>query len=80
MDYLSNANLSRATLTNANLSVDGRGEKHVLIHADLSSANLSNADLSNAKNLTQMQLDEACGDANTKLPGGLTLKPCPTDQ
>jgi len=27
-----------------------------------------------------MQVDEACGDANTKLPEGLTLKPCPPSQ
>ena len=66
---LSNANLSRATLTNANLT-----------NANLSGADLSSADLSNAKNLTQMQVDEACGDANTKLPEGLTLKPCPPSQ
>jgi len=66
---LSNANLSRANLTNANLT-----------NANLSGADLSSADLSNAKNLTQMQVDEACGDANTKLPEGLTLKPCPPSQ
>jgi len=66
---LSNANLSRSTLTNANLT-----------NANLSGADLSSADLSNAKNLTQMQVDEACGDANTKLPEGLTLKPCPPSQ
>ena len=47
---------------------------------DLSGADLSSADLSNAKNLTQMQVEEACGDANTKLPEGLTLKPCPPSQ
>lgn len=44
--------------------------------ADLSGANLSRtdltgADLSGAKNLTQEQLDKACGNADTKPPGGL---------
>ncbi|KYK49466.1 hypothetical protein A1D31_24425 [Bradyrhizobium liaoningense] len=34
------------------------------------------ADLGGAKNLTQEQLDKACGSANTKLPKDLTLKLC----
>ncbi|MCK1457101.1 pentapeptide repeat-containing protein [Bradyrhizobium sp. 2] len=38
--------------------------------------NLSRADLTAVKNLTQGQLDKACG-TNTMLPNGLTLKPCP---
>jgi uncharacterized protein YjbI with pentapeptide repeats len=44
--------------------------------ADLLSATLSSANLSDVKNLTQTQLDKACGNANTKLPKELTLKPC----
>jgi hypothetical protein len=60
------ANLTGADLTGANLS-----------DADLPGANLSGADLSYAKNLTQAQLDGACGDATTKLPEGLTIKRCP---
>ena len=35
---------------------------------------LSSANLSSAKNLTRQQLDQACGNADTKLPEGLTLK------
>ena len=46
-----------------------------LTGADLD-ANLSGANLSDAKNLTQEQLDKACGNADTKLPEGLTLKAC----
>ena len=42
--------------------------------ADLSGANLTGADLSGAENLTQEQLDKACGNADTMLPEGLTLK------
>jgi hypothetical protein len=50
--------------------------------ADLERANLIDADLRGAylsgAKLTQEQLDEACGDANTKLPEGLKPpKPCP---
>jgi uncharacterized protein YjbI with pentapeptide repeats len=44
--------------------------------ASLSAADLSEADLRDAKNLTQEQLDTACG-TNAKLSPGLTLKPCP---
>ena len=56
-----------------------------LTAADLRDANLRGAyfrgvNLSGALNLTQTQLDEACGNANTKLPEGFTLKPCSTDR
>src|SRR5258707_868626 len=44
--------------------------------ANLTGADLSGANLSGAKNLTQEQLDKACGNADTKPPGGLTLKAC----
>jgi hypothetical protein len=68
---LSDANLSGANLIGANLSGAS------LSRADLSGALLSRADLSSAKNLTQPQLDAACGDASTKPPEGLKPpKPC----
>ena len=41
---------------------------------------LDGTDLSAAKGLTQGQVDEACGDAETRLPAGLTAPsawPCP---
>jgi hypothetical protein len=77
------ADLSNASLTGANLS----GTKLIaanltganLSDADLTRAHLSGAHLSGALNLTQTQLDAACGNANTTLPEGLTLKPCSTD-
>jgi uncharacterized protein YjbI with pentapeptide repeats len=62
---LGGANLSGANLSYANLS-----------RANLSGTDLSGADLSGAANLTQTQLDKACGNAKTKLPEGLTLKHC----
>ena len=40
----------------------------------LLSPGLMGANLSRAENLTQEQLDQACGNEDTKLPGGLTLK------
>jgi hypothetical protein len=71
---LGDAQLFRAKLSGANLSGAYLGG------AKLNSADLSGADLSGARDLTQLQLDEACGNASTKLRGGLTLKSCPTDQ
>jgi uncharacterized protein YjbI with pentapeptide repeats len=74
---LSNAYLFRATLSGAFLFV-AKLEGANLQSVDLSGADLSSADLSGAT-ITQKQLDEACGSANTKLPEGLTLKPCSKD-
>src|SRR5262245_41648506 len=64
VDHLGGANLSGANLSDT----------------DLSGADLSGANLSDAKNLTQTQLDKACGNENTKLPERLTLKTCSTDR
>src|SRR5579863_10292730 len=59
---LSNADFAHAKLDNADFA-----------GARLSSASFRGADLSHVKGLTQMQLDEACGDAATKLPQGLSV-------
>jgi uncharacterized protein YjbI with pentapeptide repeats len=65
------ANLGNADLTGARLT------KADLSRANLHSAVLNRADLGDAIGLTQTQLDEACGDADTKPPKGLTRpKPC----
>jgi uncharacterized protein YjbI with pentapeptide repeats len=48
--------------------------------AKLSNANLSGADFSTARDLTQNQLNTACGDADTRLPPGLTIVPCKIEQ
>jgi uncharacterized protein YjbI with pentapeptide repeats len=70
---LSGADLNYAKLIGTNL----RGAN--LSSANLSGANLSGAKLSHSLNLTPKQLDKACGNSSTKLPDGLTLKPCSTD-
>ena len=71
---MSDANLTGADMSNADLNhANLRG-------ANLRGANLSDADLSSARNLTQTQLDEACGNASTKLLEGLTVKSCSTDR
>ena len=83
---LSNAKLSGAILLGAKLSganllgadlggADLTGAS--LTGADLTEAKLSGTNLRGTPSLTQQQLDEACGDKNTKLNPGLTIKPCP---
>lgn len=44
--------------------------------AKFANANISGADFSTAVDLTQSQLDTACGDGETRLPRGLTVVPC----
>jgi Pentapeptide repeats (8 copies) len=63
--FLKYATLDQADLTNADL----RG-------ASLESATLKGAKLRGVLNLTQAQLDLACGDEKTDLAPGLTLKTC----
>lgn len=48
-------------------------------HAKFDNANLSGSDLSEAIGLTQVQLNTACGDAETRLPKGLVLAACKTN-
>jgi hypothetical protein len=64
----SGANLRGAHLTNADLRASN------LTGADLTDADLSGADL-RSSNITQQQLDNACG-SGTKLPPGLGIQPC----
>lgn len=62
---LAGANLAHAKLDDADLT-----------GADLSITSFKGTDLTRAKGLTQKQLDNACGDADTKAPPGLTVKTC----
>lgn len=55
------ANFFRADLTGADL-----------FRADLANADLERADLTGVRDLTQEQLEQAIGDATTKLPEGFT--------
>ena len=65
---LTGANLRGADLSNANLQ-----------GASLQWAILTGANLQGALELTQQQLNSACGDAETKLPPGMSVKPCPEE-
>ncbi|MEM6557142.1 MAG: pentapeptide repeat-containing protein [Pseudomonadota bacterium] len=68
-------NFSRANLQNA-IAVGTYFGASNLTGADLSGANFSGADLSLAKGLSQAQLNQACGDTNTKLPKGKSIPNC----
>lgn len=77
---MSYANFSNATFRGTNLSAAN------LAHAKLDGADFTGAiltitsvkgtDLTRVKGLTQKQLDTACGDAETKVPAGMTAKVC----
>lgn len=67
---LANANLIRASLVGATLTgarFDG---------AILTRTHIEDTDLSGAIGLTQAQIRLACGNAGTRLPAGLSVKPC----
>jgi uncharacterized protein YjbI with pentapeptide repeats len=80
MMCMSYANFSGATFRGTDLSGAN------LAHANLDGADLTGAvltitsikgtDLTKTRGLTQAQLDAACGDAETKLPSGLTVHVC----
>lgn len=44
--------------------------------ATFTRANISGADLAEARGLTQAQLNQACGDAETQAPQGLRVRVC----
>jgi uncharacterized protein YjbI with pentapeptide repeats len=73
---LENANLSHAIFKEAYLERVSFSEAD-LTGAIFEKARLVGADLGRAKNLTQEQLNMACGDKDTIVPAGLTIKECP---
>ena len=72
---LSSSNFSGANLTNANF-VGAYLEGANFSGARLNGVNFSGARLSRATGLSQSQLNRACGDQATVLPGGFTIRPC----
>jgi len=72
---LQDADLNSAKLNNADLG-GAKLQRANLNNAELQEANLRWANLSDCKNLTQEQLNSACGNDQTKLPPGLTIKKC----
>ena len=85
---LSEANLSGAKLVKADLTAANLSNADLtaadLSGADLTATNLPNADLTAADlfgaNVDQDVLEQACGDKATRLPKGLEIKDCPSDQ
>jgi len=68
--HVADAILNRAALQGAVIA------HSVFADADLRLAVLRGAVVSDAEGLMQAQLDEACGDAETRLPEGLTIPAC----
>jgi uncharacterized protein YjbI with pentapeptide repeats len=73
---LENANLSRAVFKEAYLE-RVRFDEADLSGAIFEAAKLFGVDLRKAKNLTQEQLNLACGDKETVFASGLSIKACP---
>lgn len=77
---LDNADLTGSSLVNAKLNSaklrDAILQKSNLSSARIRQADFSGADLRQSEGLSQSQLDEACGDNDTLLPGGLSIPPC----
>jgi len=71
----SSSNFAGANLTNASF-VGAYLEGANFSGATLSGANFSGAQLTLATGLTQSQLNQACGDASTTLPGSLRIPAC----
>jgi uncharacterized protein YjbI with pentapeptide repeats len=77
---MSFANFKGATFRGADLS--GANLAHAILdRADFTGAlmtitSIKGTDLTRVRGLTQTQLDAACGDADTKVPTGLTVKTC----
>lgn len=71
----STSNFSRADLTNASF-VGTFLEGSNFTGATLAGTNFSGAQMARATGLTQSQLNRACGDAMTTLPGSLRIPAC----
>ena len=71
----SSSRFGGANLTNASF-VGAYLEGSDFTGATLTGANFSGAQLSRATGLRQGQLNQACGDAATELPAGLSLPAC----
>ena len=75
LTIMNRTNFAGADLTNASYvgtHLDGANFRG----ARLTGANFSGAEMARAVGLSQAQLNQACGDAATRLPGGLRIPPC----
>ncbi|MFO0287209.1 MAG: pentapeptide repeat-containing protein, partial [Brevundimonas sp.] len=77
---LTNGDFSGASFRDSNLSGARFGNARVagadFRDADLRRADFRGTDLGRARNLTQAQLNTACGDSATRVPRGLEVRVC----
>ena len=71
----SSSNVAGADLTNSSF-VGTHLSGANFAGAKLDGANFSGAELNGARGLSQAQLNRACGDGSTRLPGGLRIPSC----
>ena len=75
LTIMNRTNFAGADLTNASF-VGTHLEGANFRGARLRGANFSGAEMDRVTGLTQAQLNQACGDVATRLPGGLRIPPC----
>jgi hypothetical protein len=77
---MARADASRSAFTEANFSnADLRNAKFAfsdVTDANFDNANIAGADLETAAGLTQGQLNDACGDVQTRVPRGMRVREC----
>lgn len=72
---LTDANLGKVDLRNS-MMARAKLAKASLHEADLSGVKMQGTNLRGARNLKQDQLSTSCGDANTLLPQGVSIRHC----
>lgn len=72
---LDHINLHRAALDGAKFNNVSFGTA-IMLDASVTGTDFSDADLSQTQGLSQEQLNEACGNANTRLPNALSIPYC----
>lgn len=77
--YLTHGNFTDADFSHAILTNTRFGDA-ILDDCKFKGANLSGADLFHVNGLEQEQLDQACGNEQTILPEGLSIRSCALDQ
>lgn len=73
---LHHTNFNNATFIAAQLQFTEFGTANVT-NVDFTAADFSGADLRTVRGITQAQLDQGCGNSDTRLPSGMSIALCP---